>query len=145
MINWSYVAGFMDGEGHVDTSTLRITIVQKDRVPLDKIADFLNTQGIRTQITHRTSQYRNKGLEYGKRNLHALRVNRADDVLKFCRACLPYSIVKKQKMEDVVRFRVWLPLYTQSQKGKLRWEATLRNGNAHKSLANLTFNQQRSA
>ena len=109
MINWAYVSGFFDGEGNIDGKRPRLTIVQKPQEPLVEIARFLSTHGIHSTITHRTSQYKIKGLSYGRRNLHALRINRQKDVLQMCANMLPFLLVKKAAMQDAVRYHKLYP------------------------------------
>lgn len=57
VMDWSYVAGFFDGEGHVgyihkksDKPNPCLAWTNNNRMVLERIAEFLNSHGIRTAI-----------------------------------------------------------------------------------------------
>lgn len=116
MISWQYLAGFFDGEGNVDLyRRVRLTIVQKNREILDDIVSFLSGEGIKATLHHRVSQYKNKGVEYGPRDLWGLRVG-GSSAVRMCKFMLPYLNVKKQPVEDAIRFNIWLPTWSARQR-----------------------------
>ncbi len=92
-IDWSYVAGFFDGEGTVGTSgkySICASISQKDLHVLDLIVHFLLGQGVEANIN---------GYPSGASNLCI----RARSLKSFLEGVRPYVIVKKQVVEDAWR------------------------------------------
>lgn len=96
-MDFSYVAGFFDGEGCVRTQyksyTLQITIVQstKQDAVLFEIRDFLRTQGIKANLfVADTSNGR-----YAP--IRTLSIGDSASLIKFFNGVMPHLIVKKEK------------------------------------------------
>ncbi len=112
-MNWAYIAGFTDGEGYVMnryyttrefsksnekwyvTTRLRRTIVltqsQKQHDVLYKIAEFLNTE-LDTSI---------KIYNRGDGNSQLV-IKRQSDVLRVAKNIIEYSIVKRDKLAELI-------------------------------------------
>lgn len=112
-MNWAYVAGFFDGEGHLSyagsASTTRIhwtlAITQKDIRPLRAIEGFLADHGIGGRVREHDRKAR--------RGMHRLTVGQSLAVANMIGRMLPYLIVKKQLAEDVRRsILIWPPFST---------------------------------
>jgi len=89
-MSWPYIAGFTDGEGYVEyraqKGQYRFGIIQKDDTILKEIQCFIG---------------------FGKLQAGAcstLVLQRHNDQLSFAKAILPYSVVKKAKLEAAVDF-----------------------------------------
>jgi LAGLIDADG-like domain len=91
-MDWSYVAGFFDGEGHV-SGTSHMEMAQKSPDVLLQIQAFLTEMGIKSQM-----QYNSASKSW------ALRISRREEVRKFGENILPLSIVKKSQIQDVLRY-----------------------------------------
>lgn len=102
-MDWSYVAGFFDGEGHVGEHrfastggyrTHYLTMVQSmpQHQVLFEIKKFLEDHGIQCRIHTNYRQYERK-----RHPLTCLTVGSTDNVLKFYEGVMPYLIVKRQQ------------------------------------------------
>jgi len=97
-ITWEGVALLFDGEGTVTAYVAprglvvkpRLTIALKPRQPLERVAQFLKTQGIESRI-HLVV-------------VHHLDVARKDDMIKMAKQMIPHSIVKKRQLEALVDY-----------------------------------------
>jgi len=90
-MNWSYIAGFFDGEGYCKKqgkySVIQIT--QKDKGILEQIQHFIGYGHI----------YRkDKKLEYKG---YDLRINKRKDCINFIKNIKLFSIVKKRNLEEL--------------------------------------------
>lgn len=110
-MNWSYVAGFFDGEGNIHMSfggrcKTRIAIYQSGErglVILKEIARFLAEEDmIESRIV--TSDRSSKGWK----EMHQLAITQRDCVRCFLSWILPYLRIKKVEAQDVLRyFRIY--------------------------------------
>ena len=103
-VNWSYVAGFFDGEGCVSANGTRsphyqVVFAQNDTASLLAIREFLAEHGVHSKFYG----------PYGGR-CHRLSIDGNNDVLAFCDYMLPYVIVKKRVLEDARRLLLIFPL-----------------------------------
>lgn len=100
-ITWPYLAGFFDGEGHLNTrnASPRFQITQKPVQVLEKIKEFLKTQhNIQSGIyVHKPGKNR------GEDN-HVLAIQKTKDVVYVLKHIFPYLIVKKTVAQDVLRY-----------------------------------------
>src|SRR5437773_10828495 len=100
LLNWAYIAGFFDGEGHISKAigahTIKVSIAQKLQEPLIAIMSFLLQYNIRSGISG---------------GLHASHLNIAqkESVRKFLAGVRPFVIVKKQATEDTWRYLTLWP------------------------------------
>lgn len=106
-MNWAYIAGFFDGEGHlrVKRGGRVWQLTQVHRGSLEQIAAFLGRHGIPSHIYD---------IGTGKSRKHwqpisTLFVMNTPDVVKILQAIRPWVIVKKQEIEDVLRFLTLFP------------------------------------
>lgn len=114
-MNWSYVAGFFDGEGcirfEVGAISPRIRIVQqgkRGKLALQKIQTFLIDEGIQCRVEP------NGG---GKREtLWCLYFDGREKVTLFGKKALHFLLVKKSEVQDMLRF---LKLYPPLNQGKV--------------------------
>lgn len=96
-MNWSYVAGFFDGEGCISSSFSKsrlprvgITITQKDPHILELISNFLGFG----QVGLDKKSWGDCGI---------LRITGASDQRKFLQGILPYVIGKKSQVDLALR------------------------------------------
>lgn len=110
MMNWSYIAGFFDGEGSLSKNggyndagaiSYVITIPQSEsrKIGLDKISEFLNAQGIKNVVKPRQGKDRGPNFE----PMFRISIWKREDLLKMFDAMLPYLTVKKILVQDVRR------------------------------------------
>jgi LAGLIDADG DNA endonuclease family protein len=115
-VNWAYVAGFFDGEGHVGRGLgahrICVTIAQKMREPLDQMKAFLERQNIRSGISKKRDK---TGVQY-------LSISALDHVRSFLAAVRPYVIVKKQVTEDTWRYLTMWPMLSNHVRSKMALE-----------------------
>ncbi len=110
-MNWSYVAGFFDGEGSLlfnpplrskpwvkSCLGMRITLTQKSSPVLHELKAFLAGYSIEAHVR-------------SVKNPPAFRleVGSVASVLEICQTLYPYLIVKKQLVEDMLRFNQLFP------------------------------------
>lgn len=91
-LSWSYVAGFVDGEGSIvkiGSTDYRVLVSQTNEVVLKLIKRFTGVGRI-CKLTKRKSHWKESWLYF---------VGRQKDVLFFLKSVYPYLIVKK----DLVR------------------------------------------
>jgi hypothetical protein len=110
-MNWSYVAGFFDGEGHVGNHSRaydawRISMAQRAtaRIVIEEIYDFLQENGIRSRI------YENfmagSGKYRGKTHMAVLTITKAQYLEPFLLGVLPFLIVKKERAELALKWAI---------------------------------------
>jgi len=87
---YAYMAGFFDGEGGIYKRDNRrvVRIYQNDPRPLVRIARWLDGGYV-----YYVPQNGQSVLGIGKQH----------EVLKFCRAVLPYTIVKRRKVMEAIK------------------------------------------
>lgn len=112
MINWAYIAGFFDGEGHIGLcgKSMRVNLTQKDPVVLRAIVAFLGKEGIKTTV---------RDASYKAQTLYRIEIQNRPGIQKFLRGVLPYIVVKKQPAEDYARYLILYPPLTPQQYGPL--------------------------
>lgn len=93
----AYIAGFFDGEGCVnwrtDNRRARLIITQKDRAQLEAIHEMTGIGRLRAQ-----PHSGKVGETYYRYEIGAQR-----EVVQFVRAILPYAILKRPKLREVLR------------------------------------------
>ncbi len=100
-MNWDYIAGFFDGEGNLyyvkkpSGYAARVAITQNDISPLLEIKTFLYKNKIDSII------YRNE--PKGKPEKHRLIINGYLDILEFLKNMREIVIVKKNKVEEIIK------------------------------------------
>src|SRR6266576_1708604 len=112
-MNWSYIAGFFDGEGNTGTplchSSILLNITQsgdKGKLLLDEIKEYLLTFGIIAKVRPRTPIPNRK-------QCYMLWVRPSTSLL-FLRAVLPYLRIKRTIAQDLIRFKLLYPSITTS-------------------------------
>lgn len=128
MLNWSYVAGFFDGEGNIETmqpTAPRIAIGQAGAIGLlclNNISSFLRQQGVESRIANFE-----KPLGLGKKPMHYLRIIGREPCGRLLSSMLPYLQVKKTMAQDTVRFlKLFPPITGELMKMRLREGVRLR-------------------
>lgn len=126
MTSWQYVAGFFDGEGTVCyyrkrgqlLPSLCAQMVQKTDGVLRKISDFLEAEGVHSKV-----KFRPPGKHVrSKTGMFSLHIWRRDSAKRFFERVLPFLIVKKVVVQDVLRFRRCFPVLSASQASNLKWQ-----------------------
>lgn len=130
-ISWPYLAGFYDGEGTVGlynysssktggTGYINVSMAQQSPMVLHAIQRFLVEYGIRTVMLL------SKATPLSAKSCHRLEVARGD-ALKFLYYLMPYLVVKKAKVQDILRFKKIFPPLSRKICGMLaaetRWGA----------------------
>ncbi len=105
-MTWQYVAGFFDGEGNINICPSRgrswpARIVQSETRVLNTISEFLKGNGIESHLYHsyKAGQYKN-----AKKDLWCLQITGESNTRVFLQGILPFLIVKKLLVQDVLRF-----------------------------------------
>jgi len=115
-MNWDYVAGLFDGEGSIqlkkypDSSKGRgivLVIGITDRNVLDKLQEFLATQGIKSYVYHRTTLRANE-----TKPCQWWQISNKWDAVKFLHAIRDKSIVKQKRIDEALEFRQKLTAFT---------------------------------
>ena len=113
-MNWSYIAGFFDGEGSLGLTNLgsnnccfRVSMAQGTVPVLSKIQEFLAQEDIPCRIELNTNRFHM--LTKKHKSVHQLRITVRKNVTKFCELVLPYCVVKKALVQDVGRFLKMYP------------------------------------
>lgn len=121
-MDWSYVAGFFDGEGsiHKDkkSNSWTVQLTQKDREVLDQIREFL----INHSISPVGIYYRLNGKTINDKHfdIHILIFSKRANVIRFFQAVLPYLIVKKAKAKEALIYLMKVEEKNQSWKNRLK-------------------------
>ena len=134
IMNWSYIAGFFDGEGSLwfaRASTgggihAQITIGQSSELVLQKMAAFLVGHGILAKVSQRKKQEGN----LQKKEFFVLYVTNLINVRKFLEGVMPYLVVKKVGAQDVLRYMRLYPAFTPQQRGRYAREESKRRKTA---------------
>jgi intein/homing endonuclease len=106
-VNWSYIAGFFDGEGCIRVArskmgigvTVQLVQVTEHVEVLEAIASFLKVLGINAVIVNEKFVRNPKW-----RPVSNLTVRQRESVMAFLRGVLPYLHVKKVSAQDALRF-----------------------------------------
>jgi len=130
-MNWSYIAGFFDGEGciskngtgHPCGSLSYVAMLPQSesrRIALDKIAEFLDTQ----KITY--GFYKRKGKDRGPNfeQMYNIRVMKRESLMKFLEGVLPYLTVKKILAQDTRRLLLMYPSLRKYGNTKITFKLT---------------------
>lgn len=103
-MNWAYIAGFFDGEGHAGIpfgvgNTIHVGMTQAGEIgllTLGEIREFLEQGGVRSRVEkHREHD--------GRKDVYRLLI-RPLDARRFMLAVLPYLRVKRTLVHDLLRF-----------------------------------------
>jgi LAGLIDADG-like domain len=151
-MNWSYIAGFFDGEGCLHAiggggagmGTARITIAQSldvGRRTLEEIAAFLNERCIAAHVyAHKHSK--KKIVDHPHwRQVWNLWITDNRSVRRFIEGVFPYLRIKKSRAEDYRRFCMLYPprrgLTNQETQGKIRRDVFFRLMEQGKTLTEI--------
>jgi len=112
-MNWAYVAGFFDGEGHVsglmnNRRTPAIELAQSGRrgqILLQEIESFMQSQGLHSTNAARIMKRSTSHL--GKKEMYVMRFT--TDAAKVLQHMLPHLRIKKAEAQDVLRFHKMFP------------------------------------
>ena len=131
-MNWSYIAGFTDGEGCIGCRQsgkwgfyYPVSLAQSGCEGLEvlrEIATFLEKEGVTAKVYTRKAPLTG----FSKRIQHSLYVGQRSSVEKFLRGVLPFLRVKRLKAQDALRMLTIYPMLPHG--GNLCWES--RRGNA---------------
>lgn len=131
-MNWDYLAGFFDGEGHTGASRsgrcwrFRWQVTQKDPLVLEQIRNFLHARGYTTMM-----------LENRTKSCSVLSLYRVGDVERILKKMRPKLIVKADQADKVLA-----AIRDRPRKGQF-WGG--RPSSTNKSGAKLGRNQRQSA
>ena len=107
-MNWAYIAGFFDGEGYIGgplgKSNFRINLSQSGSIGKDilhRIKSFLERNNVNCYI-HSTDNYSKNHPRCQEK--HNLWIHDYLSMEKFIIGVLPYSVVKKTKSQDYLRY-----------------------------------------
>jgi hypothetical protein len=125
-VNWSYIAGFFDGEGSIHMpmgfkklKRPTVVIYQTDKGVLLQIQEFIKQFGINSTLDD--VQYKN---HWTKKLIYRLRPHALVDVRKFLYHIAPHLILKRQLAEDAWRWARVYPALTRQQCKILQVEAS---------------------
>ena len=123
-MNWAYVAGFFDGEGHLGFRRMAKVIKleplagfsQADKrgglAALTQIHAFLNSHGVRCSLQRtkrKDNPPRNDGGVRTNYDLWRVHISCRANVATLLHGIRPYSIIRKQDIEDFLRFLIAFP------------------------------------
>jgi hypothetical protein len=124
MINWAYIAGFMDGEGNILIASNhhygfspRITLAQSGDIGVEvlaKIGNWLAIKGIEARI------YTEQAKGLSKLPTYRLVIGYREGCIAFLVGVLPYLITKRIEAQDLLRHLKLFPKLPRG--GKLSWE-----------------------
>jgi len=133
-LTWAYIAGFFDGEGcagiyqrnpkHNSGRVILCSIAQKAVPVLEAIRAFLSVQGISANLNPQRGR--------GPNPIGVLQIS-AKQAVKFLNAVLPYLVVKKVIVQDLLRYDKIFPPFTRQQCGRLSGEAKRAQIRGHRS------------
>ena len=112
-VNWSYIAGFIDGEGSITKhgeTDYRITVSQTNEEVLKMIQVFTKSGNI-CQVTKRKEHWKESWVYV---------VARQKDVLVFLKKIYPYSIVKKNLIRNLIPVITKVVLKQRERKANLQ-------------------------
>lgn len=121
-MTWQYIAGFFDGEGSLclanrGSNCWRARLHQSKTDVLYRMRDFLLLEGINSYVMVVSKQEKIGNTKYirnGTVSALNIRTHR-ENLIKFLRLILPYLVVKKVLVQDVLRF---LKLYPKLHNSK---------------------------
>jgi len=117
-INWSYIAGFVDGEGSIvkyGETDYRVSISQTHEGVFKKIKDFTGVGNI-CKVGKRKEHWKDSWVYY---------VARQNDALFFLKNIYPYLIVKKEIAQRTIPIIARIVL--KNHKKKLRLQKKIKN------------------
>jgi len=111
-MNWCYVSGFFDGEGCAQFMNHNKSISfhqsgENGKQALERMRDFLRSEG----IVGRMNKQENSGISK-KCTMHRLKIASRRGIRKACEKMLPYLLVKKAAVQDILRFTLLYPQLT---------------------------------
>lgn len=114
-MNWSYIAGFLDGEGSIRVEhkipRVRIELFNTNREVIEEIHRFLGFGN----VYHIPAKKRSKQKQ--RKDQYWLSITHHEDVLFFLKKVTKFLIVKKKKAEEALKL---LKRHKWSNVGKLR-------------------------
>lgn len=131
-MNWAYLAGFFDGDGHVGlssgrgfSSTPRVAFAQagsRGKEFLQQVKEFLLSEGIASgQI------YEDTHSKLSSQSCFALVVANRKDGTHVLQKLIPFLHIKKLEAQDVLRFFQFFPPLPRG--GKRSWETRKKETN----------------
>lgn len=97
-MDWSYVAGFFDGEGCVHISrkgSVRVIVGNKNKEVLEQLCRFTGLGYVISEVKkHHAIPF----------DFHSHLILRHEDVERFLKAILPYIVVKRNVVENALQF-----------------------------------------
>ena len=116
-MSWTYIAGFFDGEGHVDfCKTKMLTIVQVNKEVLHKIIEFIQFGRIYC-VTHENPSL-------NRSECSEITIMRREQQVEFVKHILPFTIVKTKQLRQCLAF-----IESKQQRGIISAEHDLSNHN----------------
>jgi len=107
-INWSYIAGFFDGEGTIyqdgKTGYWRLSILNTNKEILEEIKSFIKSGSV----------YTRKKSKKSKKPIYTFQISDQRFILKFAKNTLPFSIIKKERLKEALKdinSKEWHPNY----------------------------------
>jgi hypothetical protein len=102
-LSWPYIAGFVDGEGHIriQGAGVQVSVFQsreRGRLVFIEMQNFLKGHGIKSAIHLR------------KDGQYCLYSCGRDNAVPFMRGMLPYLRIKKLEVQDILRYLRLFPL-----------------------------------
>ncbi|MCJ7634145.1 hypothetical protein MUP77_17375 [Candidatus Bathyarchaeota archaeon] len=123
-MDWCYIAGFFDGEGSVffgykypNGKTVRLQVVNTNLEVIEVIKNFIDCRTVRKSIR-----------EGNRKPIYECAITNHENCLRIAKQLLPYCIVKKEKLEALIKFiegNSWVKKPLQIPKEKLQelyWE-----------------------
>lgn len=104
-MNWSYVAGFLDGEGSITSSAslrrpihYRVSIVNTHEETIKQLISFLDSEDIKSlTIIKRRRNPKHKPC-------YVVDVNKISEMIKFLERVEPYCITKKEALKKALEW-----------------------------------------
>lgn len=122
-MNWAYIAGFFDGEGSIHVpmgqkfvTSVFISLYQSDQLPLLRIQKFLESHGIHCKVRQEKRIREGPHRIVSKKEQYILEFSKKESAYIFLRSIRPYSLVKKQIVEDCIRYLKIFPPMTKAQR-----------------------------
>jgi len=135
-MNWAYIAGFFDGEGSIYVpmgqkyvTNVFISIYQSDQGVLLRIQRFLAAHGIHSKVRLEKRVRKTPDRVISKKAQYILDFSKKESAYIFLRSIRPYCIVKKQIIEDCLRYLILFPAMTKTQREWRRMEGRRKSAN----------------
>lgn len=133
-MNWSYVAGFFDGEGSIviTGTSCKLTLAQNSREVLDQIQDFIESEGIdHSWITITTP----RPWQRQPNTCYHLAFSKARNVRLFLHQVMPHLIVKKEDAVKALRSIVYTKeTFPITDKNKRQAKELLAQGKTYRTV-----------